>query len=42
MGMPWLRCHNPEIDWKTKEVKMMRCPEECEKKWKTKRQTKPE
>ena len=42
MGMPWLRCYNPEIDWKTKEVKMMRCPEECKKKWKTERQTKPE
>ena len=42
MGMPWLRCHNPEIDWKTGEVKMTRCPEECGKKWKTGRQMKPE
>ena len=33
LGMPWLACHNPEIDWKTGEVKMMRCPEECEKQW---------
>ena len=31
LGMPWLECHNPEIDWKTGEVKMMRCPEECGK-----------
>ena len=21
LGMPWLVCHNPEIDWKTGEVK---------------------
>ncbi len=41
MGIPWLRHHNPEIDWKTGEVKMTRCPEECGKKWKTGRQTKP-
>jgi len=33
LGMPWLARHNPEIDWKTGEVKMMRCPEECEKQW---------
>ena len=25
--------HNPEIDWRTEEVKMTRCPEECEKQW---------
>ena len=24
LGMPWLACHNPEIDWRTGEVKMMR------------------
>ena len=41
LGMPWLRRHNPEIDWKTREVKMTRCPDECGKKWKTGRQTKP-
>jgi len=41
LGMPWLRRHNPEIDWKTGEVKMTRCLEECGKKWKTGRQTKP-
>jgi len=39
--MSWLVCHNPEIDWKTGEVKMMRCPDECGKQWKMK-QTKLE
>ena len=33
LGMPWLACHNPEIDWRTGEVKMTRCPEECGKQW---------
>jgi len=33
LGMPWLACHNPKIDWRTGEVKMMRCPEECGKQW---------
>ena len=33
LGMPWLVCHNPEIDWSTGEVKMTRCPEECGKQW---------
>jgi len=32
--MPWLAHHNPEIDWRTGEVKMMRYPEECGKQWK--------
>jgi len=41
LGMPWLERHNPKIDWKTGEVKMTRCPDEYEKKWKTGRQTKP-
>ena len=31
LGMPWLAWHNPEINWKTGEVKMTRCPEECGK-----------
>jgi len=31
LGMQWLACHNPEIDWKIEEVKMMRCPEKCSK-----------
>ena len=33
LEMPWLECHNPEIDWKMGKVKMMRCPEECGKQW---------
>ena len=36
LGMPWLACHNPEIDWRTGEVKMTRCPEECGKQWRPK------
>jgi len=35
LGMPWLACHNPEIDWKTEEVKMTRCLDEYGKKWRT-------
>ena len=31
LEMPWLAHHNPGIDWRTGEVKMMRCPDECEK-----------
>jgi len=34
--MPWLTHHNPEIDWRTGEVKITRCPEECEKQWRLK------
>ena len=26
LGMSWLAAHNPEIDWKKGEVRMMRCP----------------
>ena len=33
LGMPWLECYNPEIDWKTGEVKMTRCLEECGRQW---------
>jgi len=33
LGMSWLARYNPEIDWKTREVKMTRCPEECGKQW---------
>ena len=33
LGMLWLVCHNPEIDWRTEKVKMTRCPEECRKQW---------
>ena len=32
LGMPWLACHNSEIDWKIGEVKMTRCPDKCGKK----------
>ena len=31
LGMLWLACYNPRIDWRIREVKMTRCPEECEK-----------
>ena len=41
LGMPWLACHNPKIDWKTGEVKMTKCSEECGKQWRPK-QEKPE
>ena len=34
--MPWLACHNPKIDWRTREVKMIKCLEECGKQWKPK------
>jgi len=36
LEMPWLACYNLEIDLRTGEVKMMRCPEECEKQWRLK------
>jgi len=29
LGMPWLQVHNLEINWKTGEVKMIRCPPLC-------------
>ncbi len=41
LGMPWLRHHNPEIDWKTGEVKMTRYLDEYGKKCRTGRQIKP-
>ena len=31
LEMLWLAHYNPEIDWRTGEVKMTSCPEECEK-----------
>jgi len=31
--MPWLARHNPEIDWKTGEVKITRCLDKCGKQW---------
>ena len=33
LGMLWLAHHNPEIDWKTGEIKMTRCLEECGRQW---------
>ena len=33
LEMPWLACHNLEIDWRIGEVKMTRCPEKCGKQW---------
>ena len=29
LGYSWLRKHNPEINWDTREVKMSRCPASC-------------
>jgi len=40
LEMPWLVCYNPEIDWKTGEMKMTRCPDKCGKQLKIK-QTRP-
>ena len=33
LGMLWLVHHNLEIDWRTGEVKMTRCPKKCGKQW---------
>jgi len=33
LGIPWLARHNSEVDWRTGEVKMTRCPEEYGKQW---------
>ena len=32
LDIPWLAIHNPEIDWKKGEVKIMRCLPICRKK----------
>ncbi|KAJ8474222.1 hypothetical protein ONZ45_g16023 [Pleurotus djamor] len=29
VGYSWLKEHNPEVNWQTKEVKMSRCPRVC-------------
>lgn len=29
LGHTWLKKHNPEIDWRTGDIRMTRCPEEC-------------
>jgi len=34
--MPWFAHYNPEIDWRTEEVKIMRCLEKCGKQWRSK------
>ena len=34
--MSWLACYNPEIDQKTEEVKMTRCPKEYGRQWRPK------
>jgi len=31
LGMPWLAAHNPEINWETGEVKIIRCPPLCDR-----------
>jgi len=36
--MPWLAYYNPEIDWKTGEIKMTRYPEECGRQWRPKQE----
>ena len=36
IGMPWLACHNSEVNWRTGEVKMTRCPKKCGKQWRPK------
>ena len=33
LGMLWLAHYNPEIDWRTGEVKITRCLEKCGKQW---------
>jgi hypothetical protein len=30
LGLPWLKAHNPEIDWISGEVKMTWCPARCQ------------
>jgi len=29
LGILWLAAHNPEINWETRKIKMMRCPPLC-------------
>jgi len=31
LGMLWLAHHNPEVDWRTEEMKMTSCLKECKK-----------
>ncbi|HEV7737123.1 MAG TPA: retropepsin-like aspartic protease [Chlamydiales bacterium] len=30
LGLPWLRQHNPEVDWRTGKVSMNRCDARCQ------------
>ena len=30
LGMPWLKEHNPEVNWQSGDVKMSRCPAKCD------------
>ena len=30
IGHEWLKLHNPNIDWKTSEIRFDRCPKECD------------
>ena len=38
LEMSWLAHHNPEIDWRTRKVKIIRCSEECGKQWRPKQE----
>ncbi|RDB18543.1 hypothetical protein Hypma_000282, partial [Hypsizygus marmoreus] len=29
VGFTWLKKHNPEVDWQTRDIKFTRCPHEC-------------
>ena len=40
LEMLQLTCYNPEINWKIEKIQMMRCLDECGKKWRIK-QIKP-
>jgi len=37
LKMPWLAYYNPEINWRTGKVKMIRCPKEYGKQWRSKK-----
>ena len=38
LKIPWLACYNPEINWRTGEVKITRYLEECGKQWRLKQE----
>jgi len=33
LGHDWLVKHNPEVNWKNRTIKFMRCPESCTMKY---------